>query len=438
MYRNATLATSAAIALSLCCPVLAGECNPGDFDGDGDVDLVDFAAFQLAFTGPACVHLWSPLPLGSGMNDFVRALTTYDDGTGPALYAGGQFTLAGGVTANYIARWDGTEWSPLEGPAGNGVDGIVEALTTYDDGTGPALYAGGYFTGAGGVTANRIAKWDGTEWSALEGPAGNGMDGAVSALTTYDDGTGPALYAGGFFELAGGVPANNIAKWDGTEWSALEGPSGNGMNSIVLALTTYDDGTGPALYAGGSFITAGGVSANNIAKWDGTAWSPLEGPSGNGISDRVHALTTYDDGTGPALYAGGQFNSAGGVQALGIARWDGVEWSPLEGPSGNGMSLVYALTTYDDGTGPALYAGGLFNSAGGVTANRIAKWDGTEWSPLEAPAGNGVDGVAVLALTTYDDGTGPALYTGGWFTAAGGVPANYVAEWTRPGPPCPD
>jgi hypothetical protein len=36
----------------------------------------------------------------------VRALAVFDDGNGPALYASGDFTLAGGVAANYIARWD--------------------------------------------------------------------------------------------------------------------------------------------------------------------------------------------------------------------------------------------------------------------------------------------------------------------------------------------
>ena len=32
-----------------------------------------------------------------------------------------------------------------------------------------------------------------------------------------------------------------------------------------------------SLYAGGGFTTAGGVAANNIAKWDGTtsSWSAL-------------------------------------------------------------------------------------------------------------------------------------------------------------------
>ena len=37
--------------------------------------------------------------------------------------------------------------------------------------------------------------------------------------------SGTNLYAGGYFTTAGGVPANNIAKWDGSAWSAL----GSGM-----------------------------------------------------------------------------------------------------------------------------------------------------------------------------------------------------------------
>src|SRR5260370_30950689 len=97
------------------------------------------------------------------------------------------------------------------------------------------------------------------------------MNGHVKALTVFDDGTGPALYAGCSFTAAGGVAVNYIAKWDGNQWSAL----GGGMNHVVMALTVFDDGTGPALYAGGTFTTAGGAPANYIAKWNGTHWSAL-------------------------------------------------------------------------------------------------------------------------------------------------------------------
>jgi len=99
-------------------------------------------------------------------------------------------------------------------------------------------------------------------WAAGFEPPG--VSGGVSAAIVFDDGTGPALYAGGVFTTAGEVAAPGIAQWDGTRWAAL----GPGMsNSPVLALTAFDDGTGPALYAGGEFTIAGGRSSANMGKW---------------------------------------------------------------------------------------------------------------------------------------------------------------------------
>lgn len=39
------------------------------------------------------------------------------------------------------------------------------------------------------------------------------------------------------------------------------------MSGPVAAPTVFDDGAGPALDAGGDFATAGGVATNRIAKW---------------------------------------------------------------------------------------------------------------------------------------------------------------------------
>ncbi len=76
-------------------------------------------------------------------------------------------------------------WLPGFG-ALDDVNGVVESLTVFDDGSGggPELYAGGNFTSAGGVTANRIAKWNGKSWSAL----GSGTNGFGDALTLHDNG----------------------------------------------------------------------------------------------------------------------------------------------------------------------------------------------------------------------------------------------------------
>jgi hypothetical protein len=366
---------------------------------------------------------WSAV--GSGVNSAVYALSVYNDGgiAGPMLYVGGQFTTVGGVSAECMAKWDGQALSPLD----SGVNNRVAALAVLDNGSGvaPLLYAAGAFTSAAGAEANRVAQWDGQKWSAL----GSGMNSTVSALAVFDDGSGsgPALYAAGTFTLAGGVAVNRIAKWDGQTWSAL----GSGLNGNVGCLTVFDDGSGsgPALYAGGGFGSAGGVAAAGIAKWDGQTWSPL----GSGLNANASVLTVFDDGsgTGPALYAGGNFNTAGGKPASRIAKWDGQTWSAL----GSGVNnLVASLAVFDDGSGsgPALYAGGIFINAGGIAANRIAKWDGQNWSAL----GSGITGpefstILVDDLTVFDDGSGagPALYVGGEFTAAGGVAANQMAKW---------
>src|SRR5262249_28534032 len=105
----------------------------------------------------SCASWAAGLFSDQGLNGAATALAVFDDGTGPALYAGGFFTVAGSALATHVARWDGTTmtWAPL----GLGTDSGVSALAVYDDGSGPALYAAGQFAYAGGSAAARVAKW---------------------------------------------------------------------------------------------------------------------------------------------------------------------------------------------------------------------------------------------------------------------------------------
>ena len=245
------------------------------------------AAYPLRIDPTFSDANWSSL--GSGMDSLVWALAV--DGSGN-VYAAGSFAMAGGASANHIAKWNGSAWSAL----GSGLNGLVYALAV--DGSGN-LYAGGDFTTAGGTSANHIAKWNGNAWTAL----GSGMNDQVYALVV--DGSGN-LYAGGWFTTAGGTSAKYIAKWNGSAWSAL----GWGMDRVVSALAV--DGSGN-VYAGGSFTIVGGLSANYIAKWNGSAWLAL----GLGMNHTVNALAV--DGRGN-VYAGGYFTTAGGTSASYIAK----------------------------------------------------------------------------------------------------------------------
>ncbi len=156
---------------------------------------------------------WSGDYFLADLDGTVRAFAVYDDGSGSRLYVGGDFGTAGDRVVNYIARWDGTSWSPLGGPGGVvGASSNVNALAVYAG----ALYVGGGFTTAGGLAASHVARWDATGWSTVDG-----IDGQVNALIDHDDGSGSKLYAGGAFSHAGGESVGNIARWNGTSWETV-------------------------------------------------------------------------------------------------------------------------------------------------------------------------------------------------------------------------
>ena len=365
-----------------------------------------------------CTPAWDATIGQPGVTGPVYALAVFDDGGGEALYAGGSFSQAGGTSASNIAKWNGTQWSAL----GTGTNNAVYALAVYDDGTGPALYLGGAFTTAGGLDAHTVAKWTGSAWDTL----GEGIDNgtSVNAMAVFDDGSGMGLYVAGDFTLVGGgTSANRVAKWNGSTWSGL----GVGLNGIVSALAAINETSvlGPALYVGGSFSTAGGVSASRVAKWseERAGWSPL----GDGTNNSVFALAPYDDGRGAKLFAGGKFTQADGLSTPYIAQWNGFSWS---GAGGGMNDRVHALTVFDDGGGSALYAGGEFTLAGGVAADHIAKWNSTTqtWSSLSGGTNNDVwslypaQGLSPVA---------PGLHVGGVFSIVGGEEvAARIATWT--------
>lgn len=364
--------------------------------------LVAAAPFLAAQCPPAAWASMNQLP---GVDASVLALTTWDpDGTGPAspeLVAGGTFTAAGNVAAQRIARWNGATWQPL----GAGLGG--------PDVTALAVYNGDVVAGQSLDTFTstaQVSRWNGSAWS----PVGTGMNSNVRALAVY----GGDLIAGGEFTAAGGTIASRIARWSGSAWLPLGSGLGGAPQFIwqVSALCVYNG----ELVAAGVFQTAGGVPAANIARWNGSSWQPL----GSGTDATVQSLAVYNGD----LIAAGQFSSADGVPAPKIARWDGVSWHAL----GSGLAcsflgscVGYSLTTYNG----ELIAGGAFNMAGGGTATAIARWNGALWQPV----GSGIDcpsialstGCPVRALCAF----GGELVAGGSFVSAGGTGSSYVSRW---------
>jgi len=415
-------------------------CVVGSFTNVSGINAANFAIWNGSY--------WSTT--GNGLSAAgTRAVLT-----GTNVYVGGSFGGADGVLANFIASWDGTHWSGLGTPGRlNGVQGFVFALG--NDGTN--IYAGGVFNYIGRTNANYIARFDGTNWYPLGtgiGPVSGST--AVSTIAVSNNN----VFVGGSFSFAGSVFAPDIARWDGTNWNALgTGPGGivasmmvrtdgvyavgaplngsayylpffqhwdgtnwNDMIPLYYNITPYNNdpnigmdaiaSIGTNFYVGGHFVVwsnypAGGCS--NILVFN--TYSKI---MGSGLNSNVLALAVL----GANLYAGGLFTNAGGQGANHIAMWDGTNWSAVGGGVVGGGN-VFALTTM----GNNLYAGGSFTNMGGVSVARIAKWDGTNWSALGSGIGGRSAGVQGLTAAGSD------LYVGGNFKLSGNKNVSSIARW---------
>ena len=265
---------------------------------------------------------WSSLGTGvSGTGSFINvaAMAVYKG----ELYAGGIFTSAGGNAASYIAKWNGTSWSAV----GTGVDWWIYCMQVYNG----ELYVGGSFNNAGSVSVSKIAKWNGTAWSPVFNGFSSGAE--VRGLCVLNN----ELYAG---------VSNYVAKLTGSGWSTI-----SNLNGSITCLTS--DTINNTLYVGGIFTF-------KIYQLKNSVWSPLgTGLSGNST---VWSMYAYNN----KLYVGGNFTAAGGISANNIATWDGNSWAAIGAGMNGQIGGIYSF-------GGSLYAVGSFTTAGTTPANRIAK-----------------------------------------------------------------
>jgi len=387
------------------------------------------------------------------LNGNVNALAV--DGNGN-LYVGGSFTnvQVGAVpfsAADYIAKWNGLTWSALgmgEAPAYGALNGDVNAIAI----SGSDIYAGGSFHNVdnkGTVlnTADYIAKFDGTDWSAL---GSNGSDnGSLNATINAVVINGSNIYVGGNFSDVNNngsvlVAADHLAKWNGAAWSAL-GNNGAGNGSLNNPSYGWVNGlafSGSNLLVGGVFfdVNNGGTvlpQADYLAQWDGSNWASVGSAISGSLNDTVEVVTV----SGTDVYVGGNFrniqnNGINIPEADYIAKWDTLtgKWSALGSDgTGNGSlnGRVYTIAV----SGTNVYMGGdsqyIANSDGSHFVGSIARWDGTKWNSLgDDGSGNSPINNTVLAIFV----NGSDIYAGGWFqniTNKGNVllTADYIAKF---------
>ncbi|MBL8751016.1 MAG: hypothetical protein JNK78_17785 [Planctomycetes bacterium] len=336
----------------------------------------------------------------------VTVMLRWDpDGAGPQpelLVVAGRITVAGDTAAANIAAWNPTTgtWSAL----GGGVDGQVWALAALPNGD---LVAGGAFLNAGGAPAKCLARWNGANWAQLGGGVDNSVGATqVRSLAVLQTGE---LIVGGNFDSAGGVSARNLASFDGASWTAI-GDANLGVYSLAVTATG-------ALVAAGPFLTIGTATASHVASWNGVTWFPL----GIGIDGTVESLLAMPNGD---LIAGGSFTLAGGAACNNVARWDGTVWSALgSGVQGTLGAAVYSMAVLPGG---GFVAAGDFTLAGGTGAAHLARWNGSAWSSYGSTMGDLSTSPSVRSVVALANGN---VVAGGRFHFAANTPVCHVARY---------
>jgi hypothetical protein len=270
----------------------------------------------------------------------------YDD----TLYVAGNFQKANGAPADYIMKWNGSNWDSLEFSP----ERDVRCLYEYQG----WLHIGGMFNGFGPLASKLIIKhFSGNLWATF--PPVFILSRQIEVMKEYNN----QLICAGSFGLQN-INSVNIVGWDGFSFSpvdqGIEFSSGNPWDDIHN-LAVFEG----RLYASGSgtFLPNSGVGGQNIISWGGGSdWNNVGGGTNNDITD----LQVYNG----ALYACGTFNRAGNVYTSGhIAKWDGTNWCSL-GSTFDGT--IWDMCVYNN----ELIVAGNFTHIDGIPVSHVAKWVG--------------------------------------------------------------
>jgi len=349
-------------------------------------NLFSICLYCIAFIGNANSQHWQGLNLNLSYPPSCFFTDTLTD----KLFIGGGFKYANNIVTNQILTWDGLNFQPIGSNLAHNIGSAqMYAITRFNQ----------YIYLATGSPF--LPRWDGSQWDTL----GLFNESIISLCVNNNE-----LYVGGYFTEVNGISTNCVAKWDGSQWHSLNYPYYN--ENCVRSIAMYKG----ELYIGGDICDSTGYSVC-VARYDGANWHRL----GNGLKGfyaGVSKMVVYKG----ELYIAGSFSKTdyAGNPGNYIAKWDGSNWSDVGGGVmgiGGGNGQIFDLEIYHD----ELYAVGDFSYAGGVHAQYIAKWNGTNWCGLGSIFEN-----TIGCLGVYQD----MLYIGGGFLKIDGDSIRYLAKWT--------
>jgi hypothetical protein len=297
-----------------------------------------------------------------------------------------QWAIDNGFTLNELA------WIQPGYPVSNtaysldgGVNGTVNSILV--NGSSSEVYVGGAFSASTtGVACNNIAVYQSGFAGWFWMPLGNGLNGAVNTIIKHNN----QLIVGGSFTSADGNAANNVAVYDLTnaQWQSL-----GSLDGAVNSLAVFNN----EIYAGGQFT-------GFVSKWNGSAWQDIAlGIYGNG----VRTLEVVNN----ELIIGGDFELPTGALRKNVCAYNGSQL----------IALGFGIATPVNDL--ALYNGRLYAACDFINGNdscALAVYDNANWYKVMQPFFAPFDGLSGTNFRTIV-AEGNRLYCGGNFGCSSGM-----------------
>ncbi len=340
---------------------------------------------------------WLPIKIsdgiGKGLDDQVHDIVN----AGDDIIVGGDFTKTSEKELNYIAKWNGSDWSKL----GNGLNGKVFRLGVHQEEIIATIQEVDTLSG---FTFKKVMQFDGENWDQL----GQDFEGWIYEIFSYKD----TLIIAGDISESTDDSLGSVLFWNGNAWENFGQPK---ISSRSYNMVEFEN----------QLLVSTFNTDSPVQSWNGVIWKPLDINDFNPyypssleplfvFNDTLYysynsnnSLYKYDSGNNTLetlidndykkgsirkltsfknkLIGIGENNRTDYPGYLELAWWDKGKWNDINIDIGS-KSRIYAALPSTDG----LYIGGRFTAAGGNPAYNFTKLK-NEWNPIPLSADDNFD-----------------------------------------------
>jgi hypothetical protein len=302
-----------------------------------------------------------------------------------------------GPWATLAESWDGQRWSiqPSPNPP-NLTIYSRDSLDSVSCTSASFCQAGGTFA-TSGITAGYVERWDGTDWSISSVPSpADSTDVTVGSVSCTSDN---ACTGVGSYKDSSGNDDMLAETWDGDSWSiqpATTPPDFGSLNALSCTSTTTCMAVGNTAETGAG-TTSSPVSQSSLAEQlSGTTWSsvPTTNPADNALTN-LNGVSCQPTGDCDAVGSG---FADGGVPDGDAESWDGLSWTLQPTPGLPGTTSL-TLSDISCASSTACIAVGSDTDSLGYQQALIESWDGSSWTPEPTPVPGGSVGSSLTSVS---------------------------------------